>query len=75
MRLRNREKRGILFPEATDRFSGYLRGFGVFFIPAACLVIGICGVRLTWVFTVFRQSPSFATIMKPSKRYIEQAGR
>ena len=96
MRLRNREKRGILFPEATDRFSGYLRGFGVFFIPAACLVMGICGVRLTWAFTVFRQSPSFATVMqvyplslgvtaavilavtllvKPSKRYIEQAGR
>lgn len=85
-----------LFSFAQEGLSGYLRGFGVSFIPAACSVIGICGVRLTWIFTVFRQSPSFATVMqvyplslgvtaavilavtllvKPSKRYIEQAGR
>ncbi len=34
------------------------------FIPAACAVIGICGVRLTWIFTVFQRAPSFATIMQ-----------
>lgn len=53
-----------LFSFAQEGMSGYLRGFGVSFIPAACAVIGICGVRLTWVFTVFRQAPSFATIMQ-----------
>ena len=53
-----------LFSFAQEGLSGYLRGFGVSFIPAACAVIGICGVRLTWVFTVFRQSPSFTTIMQ-----------
>lgn len=53
-----------LFSFAQEGLSGYLRGFGVSFIPAACSVIGICGVRLTWIFTVFRQSPSFATIMQ-----------
>lgn len=37
---------------------------GVSFIPAACAVVGICGVRLTWIFTVFRQNPSFSTIMQ-----------
>ena len=33
-----------LFSFAQEGLSGYLRGFGVSFIPAACTVIGICGV-------------------------------
>ena len=53
-----------LFSFAQEGLSGYLRGFGVSFIPAACAVIGICGVRLTWIFTVFRRAPSFTTIMQ-----------
>ena len=53
-----------LFSFAQEGLSGYLRGFGVSFIPAACAVVGICGVRLTWIFTVFRRAPSFTTIMQ-----------
>ena len=53
-----------LFSFAQEGLSGYLRGFGVSFMPAACAVIGICGVRLTWIFTVFRRAPSFTTIMQ-----------
>ena len=53
-----------LFGFVQEVLSGYLRGFGVSFIPAACAVIGICGVRLTWIFTVFRRAPSFTTIMQ-----------
>lgn len=53
-----------IFSFAQESLSGYLRGFGVSFIPAACAVIGICGVRLTWIFTVFRQLPSFTTVMQ-----------
>ncbi len=53
-----------LFSFAQEGLSGYLRGFGVSFIPAACAVVGICGVRLTWIFTVFRRSPSFTTVMQ-----------
>lgn len=53
-----------LFSFAQEGLSGYLRGFGVSFIPAVCAVIGICGVRLTWIFTVFQKSPSFTTIMQ-----------
>lgn len=53
-----------MFSFAQEVLSGYLRGFGVSFIPAACAVVGICGVRLVWIFTVFRQAPSFATIMQ-----------
>ncbi len=53
-----------LFGLVQEAFSGYLRGFGVSFIPAACSVIGVCGVRLTWIFTVFKQSPSFVTVVQ-----------
>ena len=53
-----------LFSFMQEGLSGYLRGFGVSFIPAACAVMGICGVRLTWIFTVFRRAPSFTTIMQ-----------
>ena len=53
-----------IFSFAQETMSGYLRGFGVSFIPAACSVIGVCGVRLTWIFTVFRMTPSFQTIMQ-----------
>ena len=53
-----------LFSFVQEGLSGYLRGFGVSFIPAACAVIGICGVRLTWIFTAFRRTPTFTTIMQ-----------
>lgn len=53
-----------LFSFAQEGLSGYLRGFGVSFIPAICSVVGICGVRLAWIFTVFRQARSFTTIMQ-----------
>lgn len=53
-----------LFSFAQEGLSGYLRGFGVSFIPAACAVVGICGVRLTWIFTVFQRAPSFKAIMQ-----------
>lgn len=53
-----------IFSFVQEGLSGYLRGFGVSFIPAACAVVGICGVRLVWIFTVFKQIPSFTTIMQ-----------
>ncbi len=53
-----------IFSFAQETMSGYLRGFGVSFIPAACSVLGVCGVRLTWIFTVFKKFPSFVTVMQ-----------
>lgn len=55
---------GYLFSFAQEGLSGYLRGFGVSLMPAVCTVVGICGVRLIWIFTVFQYSPSFTTIMQ-----------
>ncbi len=52
------------FSFAQEVLSGYLRGYGVSFIPALCSVVGICGVRLVWIFTVFKMYPSFVTVMR-----------
>ncbi len=52
------------FSFVQEVMSGYLRGYGFSFIPALCSVVGICGVRLVWIFTVFRRFPSFETIMQ-----------
>lgn len=43
--------------------SGYLRGFGISLAPALLTMLGVCGVRIIWIFTVFPKSPTFQTIM------------
>lgn len=53
-----------IFSFAQEVLSGYLRGYGVSFIPALCSVFGICGVRLLWIFVIFKKFPSFQTIMQ-----------
>ena len=29
--------------------SGYLRGFGISLTPAALTMLGVCGIRISWV--------------------------
>ncbi len=43
--------------------SGAMRGHGQSLIPAIISLVGICGVRIIWVYTVFPFSRTFATIM------------
>lgn len=43
--------------------SGYLRGFGISFVPALLTTLGVCGIRIGWIQFVFPQSPTFRTIM------------
>lgn len=43
--------------------AGYLRGFGISVTPAVLTMIGICGVRVTWIMTAFPANPKFGTIM------------
>ena len=43
--------------------SGYLRGFGISFVPALLTTIGVCGIRFFWIFSVFPKNPNFETIM------------
>lgn len=51
------------FTMLYENFSDYLRGFGISVVPAVLTIIGVCGVRLLWIFTAFPRSQTFRTIM------------
>lgn len=51
------------FSMLYENMSGYLRGFGISLVPAILTVIGVCVVRLIWIYTVFPLHRSFRTIM------------
>lgn len=52
-----------IFSLCYEVISGYLRGFGISLPPALLTMIGVCGVRLSWIHWIFPQSPNFRTIM------------
>ena len=43
--------------------SGYLRGFGISFVPAILTILGVCVVRILWVYTIFPLNRTFRTLM------------
>lgn len=59
--------RTILFFEAgnvlMEIFSASMRGYGNSLPPALITLIGVCGSRIIWVYTVFRYSHTFRTLM------------
>lgn len=46
-----------------ENIGGYLRGFGISLAPAILTILGVCGVRIFWVYAVFPSNRSFNTIM------------
>ncbi len=44
-------------------FSGCLRGYGLSLVPALICTVGICGVRIGWIYTVFPKNQTFSTLM------------
>lgn len=46
-----------------EGLSGSLRGYGISLTPAVITLICVCGVRVTWIFTAFRNIPTYATLM------------
>lgn len=48
---------------SIDVLSGALRGMGQSMTPALICMFGVCGVRILWVFVVFPQCKTFATLM------------
>lgn len=46
-----------------DVFSGALRGYGFSMPPAILTLVGVCGVRLSWLYLIFPQNPTFANLM------------
>ena len=52
-----------IFSMLYDVMSGYLRGFGISFIPAVLTTIGVCGTRIAWVYMIFPKSRTFHTLL------------
>ena len=46
-----------------EGFSGALRGYGISLPPAIIALIGICSIRIAWLYTVFAADPGYATLM------------
>jgi len=53
----------------SEVFSGCMRGFGLSLPPALISVFGICGTRLIWVYTAFRTSRDFVTLIASVRDY------
>lgn len=43
-------------------FSGAMRGMGDSFVPAAMTCVGICGLRIVWLFTAALRVPTLQTV-------------
>lgn len=52
-----------IFSLCYEVLSGYLRGFGISVPPAILTMVGVCGIRLSWIYLVFPKNPTFSTIM------------
>lgn len=46
-----------------ELFSGCMRGYGYSLVPALVALIGICGVRIIWIYTIFAAHHTFGTLM------------
>ena len=52
-----------IFSMLYEVMSGYLRGFGISFVPALLTTIGVCGTRIAWVYTAFPKNRTFHTLL------------
>ena len=43
--------------------SGYLRGFGISLVPAILTTVGVCGIRIAWVYTIFPKDRTLKTLL------------
>lgn len=54
---------GELINVVMDNLSGALRGLGKSMLPAIASFVGVCGTRITWVFTGFRIYHTWLSLM------------
>ena len=52
-----------IFSLLYEVMSAYMRGYGISLVPAILTMLGVCGIRILWIYTVFPMSRTFATIM------------
>ncbi len=45
-----------------DVFSGSLRGMGASLVPTVICLLGVCGIRITWIFTYFQINHTMKTL-------------
>lgn len=48
---------------AMDIVSGAMRGIGKSMLSACIVLVGVCLFRIVWIFTVFRASPTYETLL------------
>ena len=57
----------VVLPEvlsvAMEIMSGTMRGFGYSLPPALMTLFGICGVRIIWLFSIFKMYPTYNVLM------------
>lgn len=51
------------FSMTYEMIAGYLRGFGISMVPAVLTMLGVCGVRIVWVYTAFAANRTFDTLL------------
>jgi Na+-driven multidrug efflux pump len=54
---------GELINVVMDNLSGALRGLGKSMLPAVASFVGVCGTRITWVFTGFKLYHTWLSLM------------
>ena len=54
---------GDIFCMLYEVTSSYLRGYGISLVPALLTMVGVCGIRLSWVFFVFPLYRTFQVLM------------
>lgn len=52
-----------LLNTVIDITSGSMRGLGYSAVPALVSLVGVCGLRLVWVYTIFARHRDFMTLM------------
>lgn len=52
-----------IFTLLYEVMSAYLRGFGIAMAPAILTVLGVCGVRIAWVYWIFPQNHTFQNLV------------
>ena len=52
-----------LFSMCYEVLSGYLRGFGISLVPAVLTILGVCGTRIAWVYSIFPLDRTFHTLL------------
>lgn len=53
-----------IFSLLYEQMSGYMRGYGISLAPALLTMLGVCGIRIVWIYSVFPMSRTFETIMQ-----------